>query len=68
MEGALRCTLGSQTHHAHSSEDYTRSIQQSISTHTKHFHGTQQQNNNHIQTYFELYHQTIHKHATHKTN
>ena len=45
MEGILRFTLGSQAYHAHSLEDYTRSIQQSTSTHT----------------YCELCHQTIHK-------
>ena len=38
MEGTLRCTLGSHAQHAHSLEDHTRSIQQSTSTHTKHFH------------------------------
>ena len=36
--------------------------------HIKHFHNIQQQNSNHNQTYCELLHQTIHKHATHKTN
>ena len=38
MEGTLRCTLGSQTQHAHSLEDHTRFILQSTSTYTKHFH------------------------------
>ena len=42
-------------------------MQQSTSTHTKHFHNIQQLNNNYIQTYCELFHQIIHKHATHKT-
>ena len=44
MEGTLRWTLGSQaqhTQHAHSLEDHTRYIQQSISTHTKHVHNIQ---------------------------
>ena len=68
MEGIFRCTLGSQTQHAHSLEDHTRSIQQSTSTHTEHFHNIQQQNNNHTQIYCELFHQTIHKHCqTRKT-
>ena len=53
---------------AHCLEDHTRAIQQSSSIHTKHFHNIQQQNNNHTQTYCELLQQTIHKHATHKTN
>ena len=57
MEGTVRCTLGSQEQHA-----------QSISTHTKHIHNVQQQNINHTQTYGELFHQTIHKEASHKTN
>ena len=43
MEGTLRYTLGSQAQHAHSLEDHTRSIQQSTSTHTQHFHNIQQQ-------------------------
>ena len=68
MEGTLRCTLGSHAQHAHSLEDHTRSIQQSTSTHTKHIHNIQQLNSNHTQTHCELFHQTIHKHATHKTN
>ena len=33
-----------------------------------HLHNIQQQNNNHTQIYCELFHQTIHKRATHKTN
>ena len=37
-------------------------------SHTKQFHNIQQQNNNHTQTFCELFHKTIHKHATHKTN
>ena len=45
-------------------EDHTRSIQQSASTHTKHIHSIQQQNGNYTQTHCELFHQTIHKHAT----
>ena len=64
----------------HSLEDHTWYIQQntSTSTHTKHVHNIQQQNNNHTQSYCELFHQRIHKHwqtltntgkhATHKTN
>ena len=68
MEGALRCSLGSQTLHTHSLEDHPWSIQQSTTTHTKHFHNIQQQNSNYTQTHCELFHQTIHKHATHKTN
>ena len=68
MEGTLRCTLGSQAQHAHSLEDHTWYIQQSTSTRTKHFYYIQQQNSNHTQTHCELFHQTIHKHATHKTN
>ena len=68
MEGKLGRTLGAQTEHAHSLENNKRSIQQSISTHTKHVHNIQQQNNNYTQTYCELFHQTIHKHPTHKTN
>ena len=68
MEGALRRSLGSQAQHTHSLEDHTWSIQQSTTTHTKHFHYIQQQNSNYTQTHCELFHQTIHKHATHKTN
>ena len=37
-------------------------------THTEHIHNIQQQNSNYTQTHCELFHQTIHKHATHKTN
>ena len=68
MEGTLRCTLESQAQHADYLEDHTQSIQRSTSTHTKHFYNIHQQNNNHTQTYCELFHQTIRKHATHKTN
>ena len=68
MEGALRRSLGSQAHHTHSFEDHTWSIQQSTTTHTKPIHNIQQQNNNYTQTHCELFHQTIHKYATHKTN
>ena len=60
MEGTLRCTLGSKAQQIHSLEDHTRSIQQSTSIHTKHFHNIQQQNNNHTQSYCKLFHQTIH--------
>ena len=63
MEGTLRGTLGSQAQHAHSLEDHTRSIQQSTSTHTKHIHNIQPQNNNHTQVNCELFNQTIHKHC-----
>ena len=35
---------------------------------TKLIHNIQQQNSNYTQTHCELFHQTIHKHATHKTN
>ena len=59
MEGALRRSLGSQAQHTHSLEDHTWSIQQSTTTHTKHFHNIQQQNRNYTNTV---------KHATHKTN
>ena len=45
MEGTLRCTLGSQAQHAHFLEDHTWFIQQSTSTHTKHFQ------NKHCQTH-----------------
>ena len=68
MEGTLRYTPGSQAHHAYSLEDHTRAIQQSSPTHNKNIHNTQQQNSNHTQTHCGLFHQTIHKHATHKTN
>ena len=63
MGGTLRCTLESQAQHADSLEDHTRSIQQSTSTHTKHFHNIQQQKINHTKTYCELFCQTIHKHC-----
>ena len=56
------------TTHTHSLEDHTWSIQQSTIAHTKHIHNIQQQNSNYTQTHFELFYQTIHKHATHKTN
>ena len=64
MKGTSRRTLGSreQHTHTHSLEDHTQSIQKSTSNHTK------QRNNNHTQPYCELFHQTIHKHATHKIN
>ena len=68
MEGALRRSLGSQAQHAHPLEDYTWSIQQSTTTHTKHIHNNQQQNSNYTQTHCKLFHQTINKHTTHKTN
>ena len=42
MEGALRCSLGSQAQHTHSLEDHTWSIQQNTTTHTKHIHNIQQ--------------------------
>ena len=58
MEGTLRCTQ-----HADSLEDHTRSIQQSTSTHTKHFHNIQQQNSNHI-----LQIVSPNNSQTHKTN
>ena len=64
MRRLLPTYLGSQAQHAHSLEGHTRSMQQSPSTHTKHFHNIQQQNNNHT-LYCELFHQTIpiHKHC-----
>ena len=68
MEGAPRRSLGSQAQHLHSLEDHTWSIQQCTFTHTKLFHNFQQQNSNYSQTHCELFHQTIHKHATHKPN
>ena len=43
MEGTVRCTLRLQ--HTHSLEDHTRSIKQSTTTHTKHFHNIQQHPN-----------------------
>ena len=46
------------TTHTHYLEDRTRYIQQSTSTHTQHFHNTQQQNNNHTQKYCKLFIQT----------
>ena len=60
--------MGYQAQHTHSLEDHTWSIQQSTTTHTKHIHNIQQQNSNYTQTHCELFHHTIHKHATHKTN
>ena len=68
MDGALRRSLGLQAQHTHSLEDHTLSIQQSTTTHTKHIHSIQQQNSNYTHTHCEWFHQTIHKHATHKTN
>ena len=71
MELTLRCTLRSQAQHAHSLEDHTWSIQQSTSTHTKHFHNIQQQNHKDIANCFTKQFQTLSntaKHATHKTN
>ena len=62
MEGALRCSLGSQEQHTHSLEDHTWSIQHSTTIHTKHIHNIQQQNSKYTQTHCELFHQT------HKTN
>ena len=57
-EGTPRRTLGSYAHHTHSLEDHPWSIQQSTSTHTKHFHNIQQQNSNYTQTHCELFHST----------
>ena len=68
MELTLTCTLGSQAQHAHSLKDHTRSIQQSTSIHTKHYHNIQQLNSNHTQTYCKLFGTNTVKHATHKTN
>ena len=68
MEVTLRYTMGSQAQHAYTLEDHTRSIQQSTSTHTIPSHDIQQQNSNHTKTYCKLFHPTIHKHATHRTN
>ena len=59
MEGALRCSLGSQAQHTHSLEDHTWSIQQSTTTHTKHIHNIQQQNSNYTQTHCELFGETL---------
>ena len=71
MAGTLRCTLESQPQFAHSLEDHTRSVQQSTSTHTKHFHKIQPQNNNYTQhiayCFTKQFRNTV-KHATHKTN
>ena len=50
MEGTLRYTLRSQAQHAHSLKDHAWYIQQSTSTHNKHFHNIQQQNSNHTHT------------------
>ena len=64
MKGALRGSLGSQAQDTHSLEDHTWSIQQSTTTHTKHYiHNIQQQNSKYTQTHCELFHQTIHKHC-----
>ena len=54
---------GDPRHNTHSLEGHAWSIQQSTSTHTKHFHNIQQQNSNYTQTHCELFHQTIHKHC-----
>ena len=66
MGVTLRYILGSQAPHAPSLENDKQSIQQSTSTHTKHFYNNQQQNNNHTHTYCELF-GTQHC-ATHKAN
>ena len=50
MERALRRSLGSHAQHTHSLEDHTWSIQQSTTTHTKHFHNIQQQHEKAIAT------------------
>ena len=71
MEGALRRSLGSQAQHTHSLEDHTRSIQQSTTTHTKHFHNIHQQiatTPKHIANSFTKQFINTFKHATHKTN
>ena len=68
MEGASRRSLRPKAYHTHYMEDHTWSIQYSTSNHTQQLHHIQQQNNKHTQTYCESFHQTIHKHATHKTN
>ena len=66
MEGASTRSLGPQAQHTHSMKDHTWSIQLSTSNHTQ-LHHIQQQNNI-IQTYCELFHQTIHEHCqTHKS-
>ena len=36
--------------------------------HLQQLHHIQEQDNKHNQTYYKLFHQTIHKQATHKTN
>ena len=50
MEGASRCTLGSQAQHTYLSADHTWSIQQTTANPTKQLHNIQQQNNDHTQT------------------
>ena len=63
MKGTLGSTLASQAQHAHSLEDHTWSIQQSTSTHTKHFHNIQQQNSNHTPKTLRIVSPNIHKHC-----
>ena len=71
MEGALRRPLGSQAQHTESLEDHTWSIQQSTTTHTKHFHNIQQQNRTTPKPIADCitkqFTNTV-KQATHKTN
>ena len=61
--------LGTYWDNMHNS--HTWSLQQSTTTHTKHFHNIQQQNGNYTQTHNELFPQTFTntvKHATPKSN
>ena len=67
MEGASKRSLGPLPQHKHFMEDHTWSIQYSTSNHIQQLHHIQQQNNKQTQTYCELFHQTIHKHATHRS-
>ena len=62
--------LDAHWYHRHTTHILWKTIQglSGISTHTKHSHGIQQQNSNHTKTYCELFHQTIRKHAAHKTD
>ena len=68
MEGVLRRSLGSQAQHTLFCHTMSWSIQQSTTTHTKHFHNIQQQNSNYTQTHCELFHQTLSNTQHKKTN
>ena len=66
MEWTLRCTLGSQAQHAHSWKTIHGLSNRAPTLNTSIIFSNKIATT--PQTHCELFHQTIHKHATHKTN